>query len=558
MENNTTEKTGKNELKKSSGGKVSVAQAMIKCLEAENVTTIFGYPGAAICPFYDCLTDSKIKHILVRHEQSAGHAASGYARATGKPAVCVATSGPGATNLITSLATAYMDSIPVVAITGQVSTGILGSDAFQEADITGAVEPFIKHSFLVKEPKDIAKVFKMAFYIAGSGRPGPVLIDVPFDVQKAMINFEYPQDIDIRSYKPSTKGHPMQIKRIVSAISEAKKPLICTGGGVILCDAKRELREFARITNIPVVSTMMGIGTMPTDSPLYYGMIGMHGNKAANTAVKECDLLIIVGARVADRAIPSPKAVEKSAKIIHIDIDPAEIGKNMQADIPVVGDAKIILTQLLEKVEPQDHSDWIQSISDIKASIKPDDEDRNGAINPKEFIRLLSKAMPDDSIVVADVGQNQIWSANNYQIKNGKFMTTGGMGTMGYSLAAAMGAKAASPDTPVVSICGDGSFQMQFMELATMMGNNIPVKMVVMVNNRLGMVHELQKNLYKSNYSGVFLDGSPDFCVLASAYSIPSRRITSLSQAQSAIDEMISSKTAFLLECIVDSDESSL
>ena len=318
---------------------MKAAQAMIKCLELEGVKDLFGYPGAAICPFYDALAGSNIRHILVRQEQNAAHAASGYARATGKPAVCVATSGPGATNLITGIATAYADSIPMVAITGQVVSDLLGRDVFQEADITGAVEPFIKHSYLIKNASDIPRVFKEAFYIAGTGRPGPVLIDVPMDIQNEEIEFSYPETVSIRGYKPSVKGHPLQIKRVVSAVKEAKKPVICAGGGLFATDAREELARLAERCHIPVITTMMGIGAIPSAHPLHYGMLGTHGRRVANTAVNESDLLILIGARVGDRAVTTPGVLQKRTKIIHIDIDPAEIGKNMDAQIPLVGDA---------------------------------------------------------------------------------------------------------------------------------------------------------------------------------------------------------------------------
>ncbi len=539
---------------------MKAAQAMIKCLELEGVKDLFGYPGAAICPFYDALARSNIRHILVRQEQNAAHAASGYARATGKPAVCVATSGPGATNLITGIATAYADSIPMVAITGQVVSDLLGRDVFQEADITGAVEPFIKHSYLIKNASDIPRVFKEAFYIAGTGRPGPVLIDVPMDIQNEEIEFSYPETVSIRGYKPSVKGHPLQIKRVVSAVKEAKKPVICAGGGLFATDAREELARLAERCHIPVITTMMGIGAIPSAHPLHYGMLGTHGRRVANTAVNESDLLILIGARVGDRAVTTPGVLQKRTKIIHIDIDPAEIGKNMDAQIPLVGDAKIILRQILDAVgeDCDPHSEWLAALDALRDKEPVQSEREDGGINPKLFLKKLSAAADEDCIVVADVGQNQIWTANYFQVKKGRLLTTGGMGTMGYSVGAAEGVKTAKPDTQVIAVCGDGSFQMQMMELGTICQNRIPVKIIVMKNNRLGMVRELQKNLYKGNYSGVDLDGSPDFVKLAEAYGIASKRISRAQEEPDAIQELLACEGPFLLECVVSPEETTL
>ena len=346
---------------------MTVSQAMVECLKAENVKVVFGYPGAAICPFYDALLDAEndIRQVLVRQEANGGHAANGYARISGKPAVCIATSGPGATNLITAIATAYADSIPIVCITGQVNTDQIGSDVFQEADITGSAEPFVKHSYLLKDPEDTARVFKEAFYIAGTGRPGPVLIDIPMDVQKAVIDFEYPVKCEIRSYKPTTKGNYVQVRRVMAALEEAEKPLICIGGGVFAAHAENEIRELADLMQIPVITTMMGISVFPDDDQLFCGMIGTHGVKMANAAVNECDVLFLVGARVGDRAVKTPLALEKTTKIIHIDIDPAEIGKNIGADLPLVGDAKLVLQQMTELAKPMKHDEWIAHIKTL-------------------------------------------------------------------------------------------------------------------------------------------------------------------------------------------------
>ncbi|EEG29903.1 acetolactate synthase, large subunit, biosynthetic type [[Clostridium] methylpentosum DSM 5476] len=536
----------------------TAAQAMVKCLEEEGVKVVFGYPGAAICPFYDALASSDIRHILVRQEQNGAHAANGYARMSGRPGVCIATSGPGATNLLTGIATAYSDSIPIVCITGQVSTELLGRDVFQEVDITGAVEPFVKHSYLVKKASDIPRVFKEAFHIAASGRPGPVLIDVPVDVQRVEFDYAYPESVNIRGYKPSVKGHVGQIKKVAAAIKEAKCPVICAGGGVIGSQSTEELVALAEKCNIPVITTMMGISTIPSKHPLYYGMLGMHGVRVANSAILDSDLLILIGARVSDRAVATPGVLEKRTKIIHIDVDPAEIGKNVGVSIPVVGDAKVILNQLNEIIEPAEHIDWIRKLDEIRAeSVRPF-EKREGSVNPKEFMTLLSESAPEETYVVADVGQNQIWTANYFQVKKGKFMTSGGMGTMGYSVPAAMGVQLASEGQPVVAVCGDGSFQMQMMELATMCQHDIPVKIVVLKNNRLGMVRELQTKGFGDRQTAVFLDGSPNFSILASAYGIPAQTIDSIDQAKDAFQEFFAAKTPYLLEVIVDKDEPTL
>ncbi|MBQ9948548.1 MAG: biosynthetic-type acetolactate synthase large subunit [Oscillospiraceae bacterium] len=537
--------------------RMTVAKAMTECLKAEGISTVFGYPGAAICPFYDELYNTDIKHVLVRHEVNGGHAASGYARITGKPAVAIATSGPGALNLITAIATAYMDSIPMVVITGQVNTEQIGRDVFQEADITGSAEPFVKHSYLLKRPEDTARVFKEAFYIAGSGRRGPVLIDIPYDVQKAEIDFQYPDTVDIRSYRPSSVGNGQQIKRAVNALMQAEKPLICAGGGLFTGNGVELMQRFAEHTDIPVVSTMMGLGAMPTDSPLYFGMLGMHGCSSANYAVNHCDTLILLGARVGDRAI-SAMQQRDDFTVIHIDIDPAEIGKNLAVDIPIVGDLTLVLGQLLEAVkEPSAHTQWRAELDGKRSdkSIVPASE---GYINPKQFLKILDKHLPDDCVVVADVGQNQIWTAANITFNGGRFLTSGGMGTMGYSIPAAIGAKAAAPEKEVVAVCGDGSFQMQFMELATALQHGINIKVVVMRNNFLGMVRELQERGYDNRLTAVALDGSPCFTKIAEAYGIESVLVDSAETAEDAVKRLISSDRPFLIEVAVEEYEKTI
>lgn len=537
---------------------ISGAKIMVECLEAEGVKTIFGYPGAAICPFYDALIDSSVRHILVRQEQNAGHAANGYARISGRPGVCVVTSGPGATNLVTAIASAYMDSIPIVAITGQVQSELIGRDVFQEADITGACEPFTKHSYLVKRTEDLPRIFKEAFYIASTGRPGPVLIDVPVDIQtKEIKSYKYPETVDIIGYKPSLKGNGLQIKRACEAVAASKRPVICAGGGVFSSKAEHVLMEFARKADIPVVNTLMGIGVLPSDDRLCLGMLGTHGVKMANEAIQHADLLLLCGARVGDRSMASPNQVAKRTKIIHIDVDPAEIGKNMQANIPIVGDLKSVLEQMLERIDNLEHSDWIEKCREHKQQLCKA-ETEGEYIDPKRFMRLLSEKVDDNAVLVADVGQNQIWSANCFNVKNGRFLTSGGMGTMGYSVPASVGAWTAAPDRQVIAVCGDGSFQMQMMELGTIKQHGIKSKIIVMNNTKLGMVRELQDKNYGGRHSGVDLYGSPDFNLLAQAYGIPHCRISDMSEAERAINEMLSTDGPFLLECIVNPAEGSL
>ncbi len=536
------------------------AQAMVKCLEREKIRTIFGYPGAAICPFYDALLDSKVHHVLVRTEQNAAHAASGYARTTGGVGVCVATSGPGATNLLTGIASAYMDSIPLVVITGQVKSDLIGRDVFQEADITGAAEPFTKHSYLVTKAADLPRVFKEAFYIAAAGRPGPVLIDIPVDIQLHTVpKFDYDTPVDILSYKPSVQGHPLQIKKAVTALMAAKRPVLCAGGGVFSAKAQKELRALVETFDLPTVCTMMGVGALPSAHPLNLGMLGSHGCVPANKAIRDADLVVMAGARVGDRAVAAPNQVAGRAKIIHIDIDPAEIGKNMAAHIPIVGDLKQVLGALAEKIEEKAPAEWVQVVTDRKKryaakSIDPLDK----YVEPKTFLRAFSKHLESNAVVCADVGQNQIWCANNVEVREGRLFTSGGMGTMGYSLPCALGVKCADPKRRVIAVCGDGSFQMSMMELATICQEQKGVKIIVMRNGRLGMVRELQKNHYNEAYSGVFLDGSPDFVKIAAAYGIRARSVSSNEEAMAAVEEMLADDQPYLLECVVPWDYPSL
>ncbi|MDR2157249.1 MAG: biosynthetic-type acetolactate synthase large subunit [Clostridiales Family XIII bacterium] len=540
------------------------AQAIIKSLQKEGVTHIFGYPGATIAPLYDKLPGTGIRHILVRHEQHAGHAAGGYARIAGRPGVCAVTSGPGATNLLTALATAYMDSVPIVAVTGQVDSSLLGRDVFQEADITGAAEPFTKYSYLVKNAQDLPRIVKEAFHIASTGRPGPVLIDVPVDVQLTETKFDFTGNVDIRGYKPTVKGHAGQIKRVLRTLEHAQCPLICVGGGIFAAKAQDMFAQFVETVNIPVVSTLMGIGALPTAHPLYMGQVGMHGKSTANDAISEADVLLLIGARVSDRAVLLPDKVRRKTKIIHIDIDPAEIGKNLDTFLPVVGDVKTVMEQILSYRPKRKGDEWVGFLTEKKNGKSPDHGGRADGVNPKAFVSKLSKALPDRFIYCADVGQNQLWSAGNIDIRaGGRFLTTGGMGTMGYAIAAAAGAKIASEVSDaaerfVIAVCGDGSFQMSMMELATLMQHGIDVKVVVMVNGKLGLVREIQTDVYGDRQVAVDLAGSPDPVVIARAYGIDGAAADTMEQAEAGIRELLSHKGPYLLAVRVGERESSL
>ena len=539
---------------------ITGADIMVKCLLAEGVDIVFGYPGATICPFYDSLYDSDLHHVLVRQEQNAAHAASGYARARMKPGVCVATSGPGATNLITGIATAHMDSIPMVAITGQVRSDLLGSDSFQEADITGACEPFTKHTYLVKKTSDLPRVFKEAFHIAATGRPGPVLIDIPVDIQTNSIeSFEYPETVDIKGYKPNTKGHSVQVKKAAELIKKAKKPIIVSGGGVLSSGAKLKLQKLAENTQIPILSTMMGIGVMPSDHPLYLGMLGTHGRRCANKALHETDLAIVCGARLGDRAIAAPDQMGNTTKIIHIDIDPAEIGKNVKVDIPIVGDMNNVLKNLTEEIgDYRVSDDWDAEVKDLKAHYQNKITTFDGYVEPRTLIGNLSSMLKAKAILCADVGQNQIWCANNFRIREGRFFTTGGMGTMGYSIPAAIGAKLGLKKRDVVVVCGDGSFQMGMNELSTIVQEKLNIKIIVMRNYRLGMVRELQDNNYNSRHSATILNEVPDIVALAKAYGIDSAEVSSNEDAEKYINKIVESDKPFVLVCRVHPDTPSI
>ena len=534
------------------------AQALIESLLQEGVDHIFGYAGATICPAADALKEHpEIAYTLVRTEQNAGHMASGYARISGKVGVCMVTSGPGATNLITGIATAYMDSIPMVAITGQVPSHLLGRDIFQEVDITGAVAPFSKHSYLLKDARDIPRVVKEAFHIASTGRPGPVLIDIPIDIQQQRLDrFVYPEEVNIRGYKPSVKGNELQIKRVLEAIGRSRQPLICAGGGVWLAHARQELLQLAERCAIPVVKTMMGISLMPTDHPLNMGMVGAHGNHCANQALAKADLLIMVGTRAADRAMVDPRDIQRRMATIHIDVDPAEIGKNMQAAIPLVGDVKVILNQLLEQNPPVTDSEaWREQLKDYrKAELSRVFPRREGYVFPGTVLRKLGRKLEEDSIVCADVGQNQLFTCKYLPQKNGRLLTSGGLGTMGYALPAGIGAKIAAPERQTVVVCGDGSFQMSMNELSAIRAANLDIKIVLFCNNTLGLVHQIQKSAPYHGPFGVSLEGSPDFAAIAAAYGIPSMIADNEDTLDQTLDQFLSAPGCCLLLCKVHPD----
>ena len=535
---------------------MKLSDVMIRCLQEEHVDTIFGYPGAAVIDIYESLRASSIHHVLVRQEQAAVHCASGYARTTGKVGVCIATSGPGATNLITGIATAYMDSIPIVIFTGQVKSNLIGRDVFQEVDITGATEPFIKHSYLIKDPKDFPRIVKEAFYIAKTGRPGPVLIDIPMDYQAKQIEYNVPKKVDIRGYKPTVEGHIGQIKKAIRLLKNSKRPLVCAGGGVLLADAKEELVEFIEKSHIPMVHTLMGIGALPTKHPYNEGMIGSHGYAHSNWALKNADTILFIGARIADRAVANVGILDDNANIIHIDVDPAEIGKITSATIPVVGDAKKVLEEMLPIVKTLETDNWKNAInSHKKEKVEAHPED---AVNPKLVVSKLSELLEDDAIMVADVGQNQFWTVRNTELKGDrKLICSGGFGTMGYSLPAAIGAAIGNKKKKVVSIMGDGSFQMSLFELGTLVQEQVKPLVIVFNNSGLGMVRELQRKIDLKEH-GVALNCNPDFTKLVDAYGIKTRRVVSGDEVEKALQEALNEDAPYFLEFIVSDKESTL
>lgn len=537
--------------------KISGAEILLECLKQEGVDVIFGYPGGQVIPLYDALYDSKVKNILVRHEQGAAHAADGYSRSTGKTGVCLATSGPGATNLVTGIATAYMDSIPMVAITGQVPTTMLGCDSFQEADITGITIPITKHNYLVKDLSDLPRVVKEAFHIASTGRPGPVLIDLAKDVTVQTAKFEYPETVDLPGYKPNYVGNARQVKEAAEAITEAQKPLLYIGGGVVSSGAHAEILKLAELIDTPVTPTLMGLSAFPSTHPLNLGMLGMHGTAAANFAVCEADLLIAVGARFDDRVTGKISAFAPHAKIVHIDIDPAEIGKNVRVDIPIVGDVKMVLEMLIEKMEPLKHTEWRSHIAKWQRDypLAYDTE----KLNPQRVIAEISDITAGDAIICTEVGQHQMWTAQFYQFtKTRSLVTSGGLGTMGFGFPAAIGAQVGNPDRLVIDIAGDGSFQMNIQELGTAVANQIPVKVVIINNFYLGMVRQWQEFFFKKRYSATVLEQNPDFVKIAEAYGAKGFRIKEVSELRSTLTEAFKTPGPVVVDVWVEREENVL
>ena len=531
------------------------AEILIECLKREGVEVMFGYPGGAVLPIFDKLYDADIRFILTRHEQGAAHAADGYARATGKVGVCLATSGPGATNLTTGIANAYMDSIPIVALTGQVKTFLIGNDAFQEADVTGITRPITKHNYLVKDAKDLARIIREAFHIASTGRPGPVLIDIPVDVQQKDIEFIWPEEVDIRGYKPTYFGHPGQIKKAVKLIAESKKPLIYAGGGTITSGAHNKLRELAEKIQAPVTMTLMGLGGFPGTHELSLGMLGMHGTAFANHAIMESDLIIACGARFDDRVTGRLDAFAPHAKIIHIDIDPSSISKNVKVDIPIVGDAKNILGELLEAIKKvPDTSEWLKTIESWKKRHPLIYKDE-GKIKPQYVIEQIYEATKGEAIITTEVGQNQMWACQWYKYNHPRtFISSGGLGTMGFGFPAAMGAKIGCPEKIVFDIAGDGSIQMNIQELATCISNKINVKVAILNNGYLGMVRQWQELFYKRRYSYTCITG-PDFVKLADSYGALGLRATKNEEVRPAIEKALSVDNTVFIDFHIEPEE---
>ncbi|MCX5778622.1 MAG: biosynthetic-type acetolactate synthase large subunit [Elusimicrobia bacterium] len=553
------------------------AQILVECLKREGVEILFAYPGGQVIPIFDALYNAPFRVILPRHEQGGAHMADGYARATGKVGVCLATSGPGATNLVTGLANAYMDSIPMVAFTGQVPTHLIGNDAFQEADITGITRPITKHNYLVKDIKDLARTIREAFHIASTGRPGPVLVDLPSDIQRAQIEFVWPEKIEIRSYKPNFTGHPMQIKRAAEAINESKQPILYVGGGVVTAGATQEILELARKADIPVTTTLLAMGAFPPDSPLYLGMLGMHGMYWANHAIQNADLIIAVGARFDDRCTGKVSSFAPKAKIVHIDIDPTSISKSIKVHIPVVGDAKSILTGLLKDVKKASHPAWLATIQKWKKSTpllyKNDDK-----LRPQYVIEAISNLTKGEAIVVTEVGQHQMWTAQFFEAtKPRHFLSSGGLGTMGFGFPAGIGAKFAYPDTEVIVIAGDGSIQMNIQELATAVLNKVNVKVLILNNQYLGMVRQWQEMFWGKRYSFTCLHKTttcppkcnqpgkktcpsyiPDFVGVAEAYGAVGMRVSRKKDVIPALKKMLETDKTVVMEFIVEQEENVL
>ena len=536
--------------------KMTGAQIICEGLVKEGVEVIFGILGGSILPLYDTLPQyPQLRHVLVRHEQCAAHAADGYARATGKVGVCMATSGPGATNLVTGIANACLDSSPIVAITGQVARPFIGKDAFQEVDITGITLPITKHNYLVLDTGSLAKIIKEAFYLAKSGRPGPVLIDVPRDVFIEQVESHYPSKVDLPGYKLTFQGHPAQIKKAAKLINEAKQPVIIAGRGIIISGAYAELKQLAETAQLPVITTLLGIGCFPESHFLSYGMLGMHGMAYANLAVNGADLIIAIGMRFDDRATGKVSAFAPHARIIHIDIDPAEIGKNVRVDVPIVGDVKVVLQALNKLIVPAEHIDWVQQLDDWRKEHPSTDIRDTDGLLPQYVVRQIYEVTKGEAIITTGVGQNQMWAAQHYWYdKPNSLISSGGLGTMGFGLPAAIGAKVGCPDSTVWCIDGDGSLQMTIQELATIVQENVAVKIAVLSNGYLGMVRQWQELFYGKRYVATPLSG-PDFVKVAEAYGIPGLRVKHKEEVVPAIERAMEHQGPFLIDFVVEPEE---
>ncbi|MEI6135188.1 MAG: biosynthetic-type acetolactate synthase large subunit [Desulfomonile sp.] len=547
--------------------KISGASILLRSLKEEGVDTIFGYPGGAVIDIFDTLArdfSQDFKFILVRHEQAAVHAADGYARATGKPGVCLVTSGPGGTNTVTGLATAYMDSIPVLVFTGQVPTQLIGNDAFQEADIVGITRPCTKHNYLVSRTEELAKTIKEGFLIATTGRPGPVLIDLPKDVVQNKVKFDYPKTIEIPTYRPNVKAHPPSVKRAAELIRLAERPVIYAGGGVITSGAHEELFKFASTLNFPVTSTLMGLGCFPATHPLFLGMLGMHGTFRANMAIDRTDLLLAIGARFDDRVTGRVEEFAKDAKIIHIDIDPTSIQKNIVVEVPIVCDAKDGLSKLIDELKIEGRSaeaddrlkEWHSQLTAWRNQQRLRFDRTSEIIKPQFVIEKLYEMTKGQAIITTEVGQNQMWAAQYYLFDHPRtFLTSGGLGTMGYGFPAAIGAQVAFPDKTVIDIAGDGSIQMNIQELATVVQYKLPVKIAILNNGYLGMVRQWQERFYDKVYSHTDITVAPDFVKLAEAYGAVGLRATKSSEVEKVIEKALETSGPVIIDFIVDRDE---